>query len=125
MFVLVLKDIIEKRRSDSFFTSKLLNLFKNKYLLYFNLKDNEDGQSDMDLDLLAETDSESETENDNSDARGSEARNAGTTTTEANEARSASERVRDQYFTDEDTGESSHGDDDESEAGETDEHVKI
>lgn len=79
----------------------------------------------MDLDLLAETDSESETENDNSDARGSEARNAGTTATEGTETRSASERVRDQYFTDEDTGESSHGDDDESVIGDSDEHVRI
>lgn len=88
------------------------------------MQDNDDGQSDMDLDLLAETDSESETENDNSDARGSEARNVGATATEGGETRGASDRIRDQYFTDEDTGESSHGDDDESEAGETDEHVK-
>lgn len=79
--------------------------------------DNEDQHSDMDLDYLAESESDSETENEAADGQNAN----------SNEAAGAGGQGQDRqgqnevFFSDEDTGESSHGEEDESEAGETDE----
>ena len=74
-----------------------------------NNPDNEDQQSDMDLDYLAESESDSETENEANE-------NAN-----QNQNENQSGNQNEVFFSDEDTGESSHGEEDESEAGETDE----
>jgi hypothetical protein len=91
-----------------------------KFLFY--LQDNDDVQSDMDLDLLAESESDSETENESNDTRGAggnaNANNAGDNVGGASNVGGA---ANDAFFSDDDSGDSSHGDEDESEAGETDE----
>ena len=78
----------------------------------------------MDLDLLAESESDSETENEGNDARGSVGGNAGNGN-DVGDARSGGDNVNvannDTFFSDDESGDSSHGDEDESEAGETDE----
>ena len=75
--------------------------------------DNEDQQSDMDLDYLAESESDSETEN--------EVNEANNANNPDNGGQGGSGGQNEVFFSDEDTGESSHGEEDESEAGETDE----
>ena len=76
----------------------------------------------MDLDLLAESESDSETENEGNDTRNS---NVGGIAADGGENRSGDNvgnaAGNDTYFSDDESGESSHGDEDESEAGETDE----
>ena len=69
----------------------------------------------MDLDYLAESESDSETENEGAN-EGNNAGNANTSNNENNQG-----NQNEVFFSDEDTGESSHGEEDESEAGETDE----
>ncbi len=77
-------------------------------------QDNDDQQSDMDLDYLAESESDSETETEANYQSGRENNaNANNDNTGGNQ--------NGVFFSDEDTGESSHGEEDESEAGETDE----
>ena len=75
--------------------------------------DNDDQQSDMDLDYLAESESDSETEN--------EVNEANNANNPDNGGQGGAGGQNEVFFSDEDTGESSHGEEDESEAGETDE----
>ena len=75
--------------------------------------DNEDQQSDMDLDYLAESESDSETENEVNDPNNANNPDNG--------GQGGAGGQNEVFFSDEDTGESSHGEEDESEAGETDE----
>ena len=89
-------------------------------------QDNEDVQSDMDLDLLAESESDSETENEGNDARGSGGNvggnpNDGSDNRNVETAGGGNAANNETFFSDDESGESSHGDEDESEAGETDE----
>ena len=77
----------------------------------------------MDLDLLAESESDSETENEGNDTRSGNV--GGNIAADGGENRSGDNvgnaAGNDTYFSDDESGESSHGDEDESEAGETDE----
>ena len=71
----------------------------------------------MDLDYLAESESDSETEGEGAEGgNGNGAGNANTSNNDNNQS-----NQNEVFFSDEDTGESSHGEEDESEAGETDE----
>ena len=71
----------------------------------------------MDLDYLAESESDSETEGEG--AEGGNGNGAGNANTSNNDNNPSNQN--EVFFSDEDTGESSHGEEDESEAGETDE----
>ena len=116
--------------------SSITNVLLVKMLFIFKImsdpfcrifqQDNEDVQSDMDLDLLAESESDSETENEGNDARGSGGNvggnpNDGSDNRNVETAGGGNAANNETFFSDDESGESSHGDEDESEAGETDE----
>ena len=105
--------------------NQIKNEFTNKFSRLYNPicfsgndnQDNDDQQSDMDLDYLAESESDSETEGEGAEGgNGNGAGNANTSNNDNNQS-----NQNEVFFSDEDTGESSHGEEDESEAGETDE----